>query len=167
MASQTINVPMPPDGFEALKARVREAARSALVPAAGVVQSAVLDFTPRWKGGLQSRILIKPEDGGDTQTVYTEGVVAQVMEVGAQGWTRFPPERPIKEWVEGKLGLSGKEASRATFLIRRKIFREGIRVPLKHDGRGAMFRRGFERMRSTRAHFLAFAAAFRSRKISG
>jgi hypothetical protein len=162
-----MNIPYPEGGnFAALEEKIRAAAQKSLFFAAKTVQSAVIDFTPRWKGGLQSNILIRPSDGGNRQTVYATGVVANVMEAGGT-WTKWPPHKPILEWVEGKLGLSGKDAKRAAFFIRRKIFRFGIKIPLKFDGRGAMFGRAFARMRATKAHFLAFSAAFRSKVLSG
>lgn len=167
MATDTIDISYPPGAdFRALETKIRNAAQTSLIYAARTVQSAVIDFTPRWKGGLQSRILLRPEDSGNRQTVYAAGVVANVMEAGGV-WTKWPPHRPIMEWVEGKLGLSGKDAARAAFFIRRKIFRFGIPIPLRFDGRGAMFRRAFARMQSTKAHFLAFAAAFKSKVLSG
>lgn len=167
MVTDYVNIPLASArDLPALEAKVRDAARSSLIFAAKTVQSAVIDFTPRWKGGLQSAILIRPDQGGDIQTVYGRGVVMHVMESGAT-WSKWPPQQPILAWVEGKLGLAGKEAKRAAFFIRRKIGRFGMRVPLKFDGRGAMFARAFERMRSTRAHFLAFAAAFKSKKLTG
>lgn len=165
--AQVIDVAYPADGnMAALEAKLRAAAQKSLYFAAQTVQSAVIDFTPRWKGGLQSGILIRPSDGGNRQTIYAAGVVAHVMEAGGV-WSKPPPYGPILAWVEGKLGLAGKEAKKVAFMIRRKIFRFGIKIPLKFDRRGAMFARAFQRMKSTRAHFLAFAAAFRSKALSG
>jgi len=167
MPTDVIEVQYPKGGdFPAFEAKVRAAAQSSLFYAAKTVQSAVIDFTPRWKGGLQSSILIRPSDGGNRQTIYADGVVAKVMEAGGT-WTKWPPHKPIMEWVEGKLGLSGKDAKRAAFFIRRKIFRFGIKIPLTFDGRGAMFARAFTRMKATKAHFLAFAAAFKNKALSG
>lgn len=167
MANEVIEVAYPKDGnFPAFEAKVRAAAQNALLYAARTVQSAVIDFTPRFKGGLQSGILIRPSDGGNRQTVYAGGVVAHVMEAGGT-WTKWPPHKPIMDWVEGKLGLSGKDAKRATFFIRRRIFRFGIPIPLVFDRRGAMFARAFQRMKATRAYFLAFVAAFKSKALSG
>lgn len=40
----------------------------------------------------------------------------------------FPPTGPIQFWVEKKLGLSGKEAASAAFLIARAISRRGTKA---------------------------------------
>jgi hypothetical protein len=157
----TVDVPMPKD-FRLFEAKVREAARNALVPASQMVQSNVINLTPRWKGGLQSRVLVRPENGGDQQVVYGTGVVMHVMENWTT-WSKWPPQKPILDWVTGKLGLSGKKADSVAFLIRRKIGTFGLPIPLIYDNKGKMFKRTYELMAKTKAHFLAFAAAFKSK----
>lgn len=60
---------------------------------------------------------------------------AEPVEFGTR--PHFPPTGPIQHWVERKLGISGKEAESAAFLIARAISRRGTK--------GAhMFEKGFE-----------------------
>lgn len=153
-----IELTIPAGELQNLIEKVREAARQGLMAAAGVVQAKVTDLTPRWRGGLQSRILIKGNVYRDEQTVFAEGVVARAHENNAR-WSRRPPWKAIHAWVTGKLGLSGKEANRAVAGIRRKIFLFGLTLP-NREGRGQMFKRGYEVMNSTKAHMTAFRAVF-------
>lgn len=44
----------------------------------------------------------------------------------------WPPAAPINQWVVKKLGLRGKDASRATYFIRRKISRVGTKANPYH-----------------------------------
>jgi hypothetical protein len=145
---------------------VEAAARRAMKDVVGVVHANVVDLTPRWKGGLQESIQKEVSPTGLEGRVYTSGVVAAVMEANPPAqWTKMPPFEPIRQWVEGKLGLSGKEAARATMAIRGKIKARGIQVPLTHDKRGGMFRRTAEKMERTKFHLDAFVRAIR--QISG
>ena len=41
---------------------------------------------------------------------------------------RFPPIQNIREWVNSKLGLSGKEGNSVAFLIGRKLANEGSEI---------------------------------------
>jgi hypothetical protein len=50
---------------------------------------------------------------------------AGVIEWGRRPDRPGPPVEPIRQWVATKLGLSGDELERATFLIRRHIHRHG------------------------------------------
>ncbi len=40
----------------------------------------------------------------------------------------WAPEKPIRQWVHKKLNLTGKELKKVTFLVRRKIAREGTKA---------------------------------------
>ena len=91
------------------------------------------------------------------QVVYATGVVATVHEKNGH-WTKPPPWGAILAWVQGKLGLSGKEAAGAAAAIRRKIFKRGLTLP-NVEGRGQMFARTLKLFESTRAHYAAFRAA--------
>lgn len=143
---------------EAVQA-IEDAAKLALRAAANVVQASVIDLTPRWKGGLQSHILIRPQEDGRIQEVFAEGVVAAVHENNGT-WSKFPPPAPIQEWVRGKLGITGEKENRSVaFLVARKIFQRGLTLPNK-EGKGIMFRRAFERQKASRGYLAAFKAAF-------
>jgi hypothetical protein len=153
-----VNLSVPAREFRALTEKVREAARQGLRAAAGIVQVKVIDLTPRWKGGLQSRVLIRPNSLRDEQTVHADGVVAFVHENNAR-WSRLPPWGAIHAWVTGKLGRSGKDADAMTAAVRWKIRKLGLTLPNK-EGRGQMFRRAYEVMVRTKAHMTAFRAVF-------
>ena len=145
-------------------ARIERAAVNALREAVRPIYAKVVDLTPRWKGGLARNVRTRAEDGGRSQVVYNTGVVARVHEQNGT-WSKWPPERPIREWVEGKLGLTGGEAASATFLIRRKIKRQGLTLP-NVEGRGKMFQRTYRLFASTRAHVTAFRIAL-ARELGG
>lgn len=127
-----------------------------------VVKANVLDLTPRYTGKLQSEIYDREEDGGRTQVVYTDSVVGRVMEGNPPAhWSKWPPFKPIFEWAQRKLGLDDKAAKRAAFAIRRKLLVFGMQLPLKHDGRGKMFARTWEKMQQTKFHWATFTSALR------
>lgn len=140
--------------------RVHKEAREALDRTAELIAHNVLEITPVWTGGLQDRIMRREEDDGEGQIIYAEGVVARVHEGNPPAvWTRMPPRQPILDWVTGKLGLAGADASRAAYFIRKKILRRGLTLP-NVEGRGMMFGRTFERMQATKYHFYEFANNF-------
>ena len=84
---------------------------------------------PRNLGELASKIASNVRGGGVVNQV--EGVVGsyaphgRVMEEGAD--PHWPNMANLHYWVVRKLGLSGVEAQRATFLIARAISRRGLK----------------------------------------
>jgi hypothetical protein len=59
--------------------------------------------------------------------IVNDTLYAGVIELGRRPMRRGPPLAPILGWVQRKLGLSGAEADRAAFLIRRAIHIRGTR----------------------------------------
>lgn len=160
--ARVINIRAKAGQVRRIVAEVEAAARRAMRETVQVVWANVIDLTPRWKGGLQQSIQKEVTAGGLEGRVHTSGVVAHVMEANPPAvWTKMPPYEPIRQWVEGKLGLAGKEAAGVAMAIRRKIKARGIQVPLKHDKRGGMFRRTVEKMEKTKFHLDAFVRAIR------
>lgn len=140
-------------------AEIEETLTEALDAATKVVKFKVMDLTPRWKGGLVKGI--KTEVNGREGRVYGEGVVMRVMEDSPHAtWSKVPPHAPIKLWVEGKLGFSGKKADSVAWAIQHRIKEKGMRIPNK-EGRGAMFARTFQIVQSTNLHWHAFMAKMR------
>jgi len=81
------------------------------------------------QGGLISTI------GGDVPgkgTPLAKGIVfhgslhGDVIEKGRAAGKAWPPEGVLLRWIEVKMGLSGAEAKRVEFLIRRKIGQRGF-----------------------------------------
>lgn len=147
-------------GQEALAAAVADVERTlieALEAATQIVKFKVMDLTPRWHGGLVQGI--KSEVKGREGRVYGEGVVMKVHEVNAT-WTRMPPHVAIKAWVSGKLGIGEPDADRIAWAIQKKILRRGLTLPNK-EGRGQMFRRTYQIVKSTNLHWQAFMAKMR------
>lgn len=148
------------DELEGLASEVDRVSIAAARRAIKVVRDNVLNFTPRYTGESQAKILTREEDGGRTQVVYTDHVVNKVMEGNPPAfWSKPPPFAPLKQWAELKLGLPPKDAGRVAAIVRRKIRWFGLRLPLKADGRGMMFRRTWELMEATRFHLIAFVSA--------
>lgn len=141
-------------------AEVETFAKKALVKAAEVVRFQVMDFTPRWKGGLVNKVKMRAEDGGRRQIVYGEGIVFRVHERNAQ-WSRLPPHQPLKLWAEGKLGVPAAESDEVAWKIRQKIKRRGLTLP-NREKRGQMIQRTRALMQRTRFHFQAFASAMKT-----
>lgn len=163
-----LNISAQVDQLSALASKIQDWAKVALWKAAQIVRDKVVDLTPRYSGQLQGSISIRELDGGTAQEVFADGVVAHVMEGRPPAqWTKLPPFQPLRAWVEGKLGLSGKEADSRAARIRWSIFRYGIRVPLKGDGRGMMFKRSYDYMMATHFHWFAFVAAMRRQAVIG
>lgn len=50
----------------------------------------------------------------------------EVIEKGRRPGKAMPPEGVLLQWIQLKMGLSGKSARRVEFLIRRKIGRKGF-----------------------------------------
>lgn len=131
----------------------------ALLTAANVLKFKVMDLTPRWKGGLVQGI--RTEAKSREARVYGEGVVMKVMENRPHAtWSTVPPHQPIKDWVEGKLGISGDQSDRVAWAIQMKIKRQGLTIP-NLEGRGEMFSRAYKIAQSTNLHWEAFMAKMR------
>ncbi len=64
---------------------------------------------------------------GVSFTIENEQDYALFVERGRRAGARRPPRAAIELWVKKKLGLSGKEAKGAAFVIARAIGRRGIR----------------------------------------
>ena len=144
-------------------ADVEKTLTEALEAAARVVKYKVMDLTPRWRGGLVQGI--KEEVKGREARVYGEGVVMRVHETNAQ-WTKLPPHNAIKSWVEGKLGIAGKQADSVAWAIQQKIKKSGLTLP-NVEGRGQMFKRTFDLVQSTGLHWHAFMAKMRQLENRG
>lgn len=149
-------------GQEALRSALADIERTlseALLAATNVVKFKVMDLTPRYLGGLVQGI--KSEVKGREARVYGEGVVMRVHENNPHAtWSRLPPHKAIKAWVEGKLGLSEPQSDSVAWAIQHKILKNGLTIPNK-EGRGAMFSRTFRLVESTKLHWHAFMAKMR------
>lgn len=81
------------------------------------------------KGGLMSTIHGEVIGKG---TSVIKGIVSHqskygdVIEKGRTAGKTWPPEGALIRWIEVKMGLSGPEAKRIEFLIRRKIGKKGF-----------------------------------------
>lgn len=168
-----INITIPDDKAGDAFDRAFASKQATVVPKAlektlDVIRDNVIDKTPRYKGRMRSAIVHTqtPYAGGKAEgTVFAtpsvvDPVIVRVMEKGAN-WTKLPPWAPLFEWVTNKLGLSGKDAARATAAIRWKIRRRGIHPPLAVSGMGAMFDRTFKLMQASRFHFGVFYSTLR------
>ena len=143
------------------------------------------DTIPVNTGALRASIGFSWSEARGEATVGTPLVYAIVMELGRRAGKRMPPDAPIRLWVRRKLAgavaskaaeirakarkrTAGAAAARAldsiTFALRRKIGRDGIKVPLVADNRGAMFNRT---LRSARPSFGAwFRAGFEPARVA-
>lgn len=79
-------------------------------------------------GELRSRT--EEESGGFRLTVtgvryapFASAIRENVSEGTRPGY--WPPEQPIRRWVETKLGPPDEQVERVTYLVRRSIFQEG------------------------------------------
>jgi hypothetical protein len=110
-----------------------------------IFEAAVVGHTPVNTGALRGSIGTKVAIGASAVMgeVFTplDPIYGQPVEFGRKPGKR-PPTDAIKLWVVRKLGLSGKEADSAAFLIARAIGRRGTQ-PAK------MFEQGFEQMAPT------------------
>ena len=152
-----VDITVRPEDMEGIVAVIEDAARSALDATAQVVAAQVREFTPVWTGEFSASIQPEMEDGGDTQVVAsTDELLSSVFENNGS-WGKMPPDAPIRQWVEGKLGLTGRAADRATWGIRRKILHNGLTLP-NIEGKGQMFARTFKQMEATNFHMQTFTA---------
>ena len=60
-----------------------------------------------------------------THLVSSNDKAAAALEYGTSGGY-MPPKKRIREWVEVKLGYTGKEADNVTEAIRRSIYKNGL-----------------------------------------
>jgi hypothetical protein len=76
-------------------------------------------------GSIQNQVVGKG-------TPMIKGIVAsaqkyaEVIEKGRDPGKAWPPEGVLLRWIEVKMGLSGEEAKRVEFLVRRKIGQKGF-----------------------------------------
>ncbi len=121
-------------GMRELWARAPELMREEMLPA--VVESDLLlqgelqRDLPTGAGGaagLKGSIFTEEQSlaGNVIGTVASPMPYALYVEIGTGPRQLMPPFQPIYDWVRAKLGLDDAEAMSATFLIRRKIQREG------------------------------------------
>lgn len=102
-------------------------------------------LTPQGVSGAQGGLLstIKHEVSGRGSAlvrgvVGTSSPYGEVIERGRRPGRGWPPRGALLRWVELKFGVSGREAQRIEYLVRRKIARKGFE--------GAhMFDRAFEK----------------------
>lgn len=99
----------------------------------------VKERTPQGVFGAQGGLLasIEPEVRETSQGVIgliaTPHVYGLAVEKGRKPGGKMPPggkgskSRPLLRWVTVKMGVTGKEADRVEFLVRRKIARKGTK----------------------------------------
>lgn len=126
----------------------RRAARVSLAIELGMVRGGnqlirqARKFTPRDRGSLidsyRLELLARPKRIAVTSAVPQAGPMEKGRRPG------MPPVAPIIAWAENKLGLSSKEARKAGWAIAVTMARQGIGVPLKVSGQGAMFARAWQ-----------------------
>lgn len=115
------------------EAIVRDNLSQAMHEATAFLEREVKKRTPQGvggaKGGLRATIRGEVEGKG---TPVIKGIVAhqskygEVVEKGRAAGKAWPPEGSLIRWVEVKMGVSGYEAKRIEFLIRRKIGKKGF-----------------------------------------
>ena len=159
MREQRVRVQIAASELAGFVRDVEEFAKKALVIAAESVKHQVMDFVPRWKGGLVRAVKRRAEDGGRRQLIYGEGLVFCVHEHNAV-WSKLPPHAAILEWVVGKLHKSGEDAESVAWAVRRKIKARGLTLP-NREKRGKMIQRTRDLMRRTGFHFQAFGSAMK------
>ena len=147
--------------------KIWNGSRRGMAAVRDLVYQNVIARTPKWTGKLRHSITKKPHPSGIAWTIAAppNSPKAFVMEGNpAAKWRRIPSSSKLVPWVAERLGLSdspgrikrGKRRGRfkkspaaiVAFLIARRIKKNGIQIPLKHSGLGAMFRR-------TREHIIA------------
>jgi len=130
------------EGVESLVKRFPEVSRevreSKLSEALLLLEARVKEKTPQGAGPIHLRDTIFPkvqiageQITGILGTPQEHGVP---VEMGTKA--HFPPTEPIRFWVQKVLGLQGREAKAAAFLIARAISRRGTKG-------AAMFEQGF------------------------
>lgn len=90
-------------------------------------------LTPQGVSGAQGGLLstIKHEVAG-RGTALVRGLVGtsspygEVIERGRRPGRGWPPRGALLRWIEMKFGVSGREAQRIEYLVRRKIARKGF-----------------------------------------
>lgn len=147
----------------ALLADIESTLTEALRTSAQVIKYKVMDFTPRWKGGLVQGI--KVDVKGREARVFGEGVVMAVHEKNAV-WSRLPPVSKLQAWFMGKLGFEEKKAKSAAWGLAQRIKKSGLMLPNK-EGRGQMFARTFALVERTQLHWQAFMAKMRQLERRG
>jgi hypothetical protein len=138
-----------------LAQRIADAARVALERAALAVKFHVVSKTPVNMGGLQQAVHQEAREDGLERVIYGEGVVFATHEMNGS-WKSLPPHQPLKQWVEVKLGISGKEGDGIAWAIAQKIKARGLTLP-NVEGKGRMIARTKDEMESTDFHFEEFA----------
>jgi len=76
-------------------------------------------------GSIQSQVMGKGTPVIKGQVMSAQKY-AEVIEKGRDPGKAMPPEGVLLRWIEVKLGLSGAEAKRVEFLVRRKIGQKGF-----------------------------------------
>jgi len=112
--------------------------RRAVGAAMTAYETHTVQRTPRFMGTLASSIgYVVDGTGANLRAALTTPLnYGKVVELGRRPNRRPPPSGAIELWVRRKLGLSGKEAETAAYLIARSIGRRGTK--------GAkMFEKGF------------------------
>jgi hypothetical protein len=118
---------------------------SAMYEAVAFLERKVKELTPQGVGGAESglRAGIQGEVLGKgtqfvTGIVFTQSKYGEVLEKGRTAGKSMPPSGVLLKWINLKLGISGEEANRVEFLVRRKIGKKGF--PGAH-----MFERAFNK----------------------
>lgn len=99
----------------------------------------VKERTPQGVSGAQGGLLasIQPEvrerQTGVIGIIGTASPYGLVVEKGRRPGKGMPPEGVLLRWVEVKMGVSGREAERIEFAIRRKIAAKGTRGAFMFD----------------------------------
>ena len=103
-----------------------EVAHRGVAHAVGLTNADGLVYLGAYKRGFK----VVPPVGDRGAVLRNDTPYAAVTEWGRRPMRPGPPVAPIREWVRLKLGLSGDELERATFLIRRHIHIHGSRPHL-------------------------------------
>lgn len=82
----------------------------------------------------QSMIAEQPRIEGETVLGMMGSPLPYAMPVEAGTKPHMPPEQPIMDWVEQKLGLSGEKAEKAVQAIRWKIKHHGTKGAYMFSG---------------------------------
>jgi hypothetical protein len=105
----------------------------AMYQAVMFLERKVKALTPQGVGGAQGGLLstIQGEvEGKGTPLVkgivFTQSKYGEVLEKGRTAGKSMPPSGVLISWIGRKLGISGDEANRVEFLVRRKIGKKGF-----------------------------------------
>ncbi len=122
------------DVTEVATERIRsQIAKDAPLGASGIMGNSFTTGAPKIRG---NRV-----EGRINAIGYT-----RFVEEGHGGGGRFPPEGPIRQWLRRVKGLKGAELKKATFLVRRKIARIGVKGKFFIKKAIAASRRNVERL---------------------